>query len=183
MDPTVALLTAYVVTVAAVLIHHLAATESGRTNRHQRELHGRNLSEHTFAGIIEHLNDSHRELVLAQQRHLEAMTAPQPDYTPGPPTPQPNSEYLFGEAANELNQFHDTVGAPPVEDTPDWTDALLPDGRGDEPRVASVRPGDSIVPGQGNWNEAMAEGRAVQNGGVVSGEDQWDRGGMEAWTE
>lgn len=172
MDPTTALLAAYTLTVTAYLIHTRINQPTDATNRHERDLHARNLSEHTFAGIIEGLNNSHQELVLAMQKHLEAMTAPAPISQSNPQPP--STDYIFGEAADELHQFHDDVGTPPVEDTPDWTDAFLPDSRGDEPRIATVRPGDSIVPGQGNWNEAVAEGRAVANGGVVSGEDQWN---------
>ena len=171
MDPTVALLTAYLATLAAVLTFALTS-EAGR--RQFNEQRTRGLTERAFADIIQEMGDRNHEVIKSMQGHLERMTTPQGDgYTTVHPTPQP--DYVFGEAVDEVNQFHDTMGGRPVEDTPDWTDAMFPNERLDEPRVATVRPGDSIIPGQGNWDEMTAEGRTVANGGVVSGEDQWNQ--------
>lgn len=102
---------------------------------------------------------------------LVALT--EPLNAPAPPQIPVHEQEVAGQAQDAIREFHDGFGGDPV-DTPDWTDGWMPDRRGDEPRVASVRPGDTIIPGQGNWEQMMGEGRAVVGDEVVSGEEQWD---------
>ena len=100
---------------------------------------------------------------------LGALTDPA---APPAPTPVHTSE-LAGQAFDAVREFHDGFGGD-VVDTPDWTDPMFPDARGDEPRVASVRPGDSVIPGQGNWEQMVGEGRAVVGDEMVGGDEQWE---------
>jgi hypothetical protein len=175
MDPIIALLIAYTLTIFAVLTHVRTVNPTPREILTRMEHHARGMSERAFADIIDGINQGNHQLVTSMQKHLERMTTPVYSVDADDPRnrPSPTSEYQFGEATDPLTQFHDTMGTPPIEDTPDWTDQMLPNERGTQPRVASVRPGDSIIPGQGNWDEMTAEGRTVANGGMASGEDQW----------
>lgn len=138
--------------------------------RNNREHYRDDTMENLVAKMVEMSKGETRGLMDVIHKLLHALT--EPINPPTPPTPVHEQE-LAGQAADAIREFHDGFSGDPV-DTPDWTDGWLPDTRGDEPRIASVRPGDSVVPGQGNWDAMMGEGRAVVGDEMVSGEDQWE---------
>lgn len=120
--------------------------------------------------LIASTNDSTQVLAATIDKLLAALT--EPINTPQQPVLVHEQE-VAGQAQDAIREFHDGFTGDPV-DTPDWTDSWFPDARGTEPRIASVRPGDSVIPGQGNWDAMMNEGRAVVGDEVVGGDEQWE---------
>lgn len=172
MDATTAFLIAYLATLAAIAVIWI---DDHITERRYDEQTSRESTEEAFASLVDKLSTSHAEHTASMQRHLEALMAPPPSSPATTPTTGDYPGDLFGQVATELDRHNATVTAVPPDpmDYPDWTDTLLPDGRGDQPRVATIRPGDSPVPGGERWEEMLAEGREVVGGEMHGGDEQW----------
>jgi len=153
-----------------VLVYAIASGNRRAELRNNREDYRDDTMENLVGELVESCKSGNDALSATIDKLLVALTEPL-----GAPQ-QPvlvHEQEVAGQAQDAIREFHDNFTGD-VTDTPDWTDGWLPDARGDEPRVASVRPGDSVIPGQGNWEQMMGEGRAIVGDEVVGGDEQWD---------
>lgn len=178
MDPaaTFFLTLTGIVCMTGVLVYAIASGNRRAELRNNREDYRDDTMENLVESMTEMSKMGSDVLTHMVDKLLGALTEPMTA------SPQPqldvHEQEVAGQAQDVIREFHDGFAGDPV-DTPDWTDSWFPDARGTEPRVASVRPGDTIVPGQGNWEEMMGQGRAIVGDEVVSGEDQWDGEGYD----